>query len=68
MVINVRKSRNDGGTGGQSVYSYRGKANRLYPFLAVAEANGFLSQTLIKKVEEIDVNDGYGFSLSDVNC
>lgn len=65
MVINVRKSRNDGGTGSQSRLFYRGKANRLYPF-SVAETNGFFESDFNKKVEEIDVNDGYGFSLSDV--
>ena len=65
MVINVRKSRNDGGTGGQSRLFYRGKANRLYPY-SVAEASGFFESDSNKKVEEIDVNDGYGFSLSDV--
>lgn len=65
MVINVRKSRNDGGTGGQSRLFYRGKANRLYPY-SVAEANGFFEADFNKKVEEIDVNDEYGFSLSDV--
>ena len=65
MVINVRKSRNDGGTGGQSRLFYRGKANRLYPF-SVAEASGFFETDFNKKVEDIDVNDGYGFSLSDV--
>lgn len=65
MVINVRKSRNDGGTGGQSRLFYRGKANRLYPY-SVAEANGFFESDFDKKVEDIDVNDEYGFSLSDV--
>ena len=65
MVINVRKSRNDGGTGVQSRLFYRGKANRLYPY-SVAEANGFFESDFDKKVEDIDVNDEYGFSLSDV--
>lgn len=65
MLINVRKSRNDGGTGTQSKLFYRGKANRLYPY-SVAEANGFFESDFGKKVEDIDVNDGYGFSLSDV--
>ena len=65
MVINVRKSRNDGGTGVRSQLFYRGKANRLYPY-SVAEANGFFESDFGKKIEDIDVNDEYGFSLSDV--
>ena len=65
MILHVRKSRNDGGTGMQSKLFYRSKANRLYPY-SYAESKDFFQSDFDKKVEDIEVNDEYGFCLTDV--
>lgn len=62
MVINIRKSRNDGATGNESKLFYRAKANRLYPF-TYAEQMNFFKDDFDKRVEDIDVDDDFGFQL-----
>lgn len=62
MVINIRKSRNDGATGNESKLFYRAKANRLYPY-TYAEQMNFFKDDFEKRVEDIDVDDDFGFQL-----
>lgn len=65
MKLNIRKNRNDQVTGVETKLFYRSKANKLYPF-SYAESNKFFVDDFNKSVEDIVVDDDFGFSLNHV--